>query len=628
MSESGAEFLHERNTKLHSSKEVETVVDYLRKSGDKIPNKPSEKIGAYLGFLADKDLVNDGMLTGDKASIARQVDHFVIKAEDVPEAYFDLQARIMHEQGHGAIEEIKARITPDMRRQMIEATQADQRGGVTKWANYLTSEDGGYPDWFKYYAIESVTKLGNFDKEKGEFLKRSKGTTAPYPDLNREALAYVYDALNKAKVLGEKVEGGANDDKLQKLLQGANFGKLYAHAVLEVTPASKELRKQTEGSWTKYDQTTDPEVAKKLAGSLQGHGTGWCTAGESTASSQLQDGDFYVYYTRDEAGKDTIPRVAIRMQGGAVAEVRGIEASQELEPELADITSDRLRDLPGGEVYVKNAEDMKRLTGIDNKRKQGEPLVVQDLIFLYEIDNKIEGFGYQKDPRIAEIRQVRNAVEDMSTIFDLQPDQIARSAQEIDENTRAYIGKLEPGIFSALQKPGIEHIYASFPEGRIKRDRITIGGKTSSELLEEFRQGGINVGIDAKRMMENPDFTTQKNPKDIDLVSLRVGDLGLTGIPMTEQVYKRARQLGLHLCPAEVGPHMRLNYAEQPWDEYLHIGMEPIFDSNGYPRVFDLGLGFEGQWLNGPWMYPEDQWEDPDYKFVFRLSPPASETGK
>ena len=80
---------------------------------------------------------------------------------------------------------------------------------------------------------------------------------------------------------------------------------------------------------------------------MQGHGTGWCTAGESTANMQLQGGDFYVYYTRDEDGKDTVPRVAVRMQEGTVAEVRGVNAAQELEPVMADITSERLQDLPG-----------------------------------------------------------------------------------------------------------------------------------------------------------------------------------------------------------------------------------------------------------------------------------------
>jgi len=404
----GSQFLHERDPQLHASEEVEGVVDYLNQNGEHIPNEPADKISAYLGFLANKNYVNDGILTGDQTSIDRQIDAHVIKTENVPEGYFELQRRIAREQGHGDVQ-----ITAEMRRQMIEAVQADQRVGLGKWVEYLGGEDGGYPDWFKHYTFSSVTKLGNYDKEKGEFLKRSRGTTAAYPELNREALAYVYDVLNKSRVRGETVDGGANNEQLQRLLKTANFGKLYAHAVMEIAPTSKELLQDTRGSWTKFAQSEDPRTARRLSGSLQGHGTGWCTAGESTANIQLQGGDFYVYYTRDEDGKDTVPRVAIRMQDGQVAEVRGINHAQELEPEMADITSERLQDLPGGEEYIRKAEDMKRLTALD-KRITVDPsaeLSREDVKFLYELDHSIEGFGYEADPRVQEIRNKRGKLD-------------------------------------------------------------------------------------------------------------------------------------------------------------------------------------------------------------------------
>src|SRR5487761_1615676 len=303
--ETGSQFLHERNPNLHTSQEVEGVVDYLREGGESIPNEPAEKISAYLGFLANTDYVNDGILTGDQSSIDRQINNHVIKEEDVPGGYFELQQRIAREQGHGDVQ-----ITPDIRKQLVESVQADQRAGLGKWVEYLGGDDGGYPDWFKTYTFNSVVKLGNYDKERGEFLRRSKGTTAPYPELNREGLAYVFDKLNKSRIQGEQIDGGANDEDLQKLLKSANFGKLYAHAILATSPTSPELKKEVRGSWTKFHQTSDPRTARRLAGSLEGQGTGWCTAGESTANIQLQGGDFYVYYTRDEDGKDTVPRVA------------------------------------------------------------------------------------------------------------------------------------------------------------------------------------------------------------------------------------------------------------------------------------------------------------------------------
>ncbi|MGH7195880.1 MAG: hypothetical protein ACREGA_03830 [Candidatus Saccharimonadales bacterium] len=406
--ENGSQFLHERNPDFQASPEVEGVVDYLRAGGENIPNQPDAKISAYLGFLAEREYVNDGILTGDPASIDRQIDAHVIAAAEVPEGYFDLQRRIAREQGHGDVQ-----ITPEMRKQMIEAVQADQRAGLGKWVEYMGGNDGGYPDWFKNYTWTSVTKLGNYDKEKAEFGKRSRGTTAPYPELNREALAYVYDKLNKTRIEPDAKSRSENlaqeSESLQKLLNSANFGKLYAHAAVEVMPGSPELRENIKGSWTKYDQSSDPRTARRLAQSLQGHGTGWCTAGESTAATQLSGGDFYVYYTRDEDGRDSVPRVAIRMAQGKVAEVRGVNAAQELENEMADITAEQLQDLPGGEEYIRKAQDMKQLTAIEKKTAANPnvSLTADELRFLYELDHEIQGFGYKTDPRISEIRRPR-----------------------------------------------------------------------------------------------------------------------------------------------------------------------------------------------------------------------------
>lgn len=410
MPEPGAQFLHERNNNLHATPDVEHVVDYLRAGGDAIPNQPADKITAYLGFLADREYVNNGILTGDQASINRQVEAHVIKPQDVPEGYFALHRRIAREQGHGDIA-----ISDGIRHQMTEAIQADQRAGLGNWVEYLGGE--AYPDWFKLYAFDSVTKLGNFDKEKGEFLKRSTGTTAAYPDLNREALAYVYDKIEKTRVSGDAKSQKENlkqePEELQKLLQSANFGKLYAHAVLETKPMDPEIRKDIRGSWTKFDQTRDPRIARKLSGSLQGYGTGWCTAGDSFAQRQLQGGDFYVYYTRDQEGNNVVPRVAIRMESGEVTEVRGINPQQELESDMADVTLEQLKDLPGGDKYLQKAEDMKRLTALENKitaNPQTE-LTRDEMTFLFEFDHEINGFGYIKDPRVAQLRQTRGVAE-------------------------------------------------------------------------------------------------------------------------------------------------------------------------------------------------------------------------
>ena len=119
----------------------------------------------------------------------------------------------------------------------------------------------------------------------------------------------------------------------------------------------------------------------------------------------------------------------------------------------------------------------------------GQELAKDDLIFLYEIDSKIEGFGYQKDPRIEEIRKQRDPLKDAPIVFDCRLDQIAHNQSEINKNTKAYIGELYSGIFDQLKD--VEHIYTSFPEGKIVQKEITIGGKTAKELAKEIKEKGI-----------------------------------------------------------------------------------------------------------------------------------------
>ncbi|MDP3990944.1 MAG: hypothetical protein Q8P63_01470, partial [Candidatus Nealsonbacteria bacterium] len=76
--------------------------------------------------------------------------------------------------------------------------------------------------------------------------------------------------------------------------------------------------------------------------------------------------------------------------------------------------------------------------------------------------------------------------------------------------------------------------------------------------------------------------------------------------------------LGLELCPSEVGPQLRLQYRDQPNDEWIIVGMEPITDSGGSLRVLDVGRGDSGLWLYSYWSHPDRVW-NPDDLLVFVL---------
>ncbi len=613
-------FLKEKYN-LHTSPEVESATKKTERLIEKkLPNDPNIRIQNYLNRL--KNIVDPPKLEGHpdfdrkernlemlKSSL---YDNFVIKPEEIPEGYFENQRRIAREQGHGEIE-----ITNEMREQLSEVIIADQRSTLDSWVDYLSSSDATYPDWLKYYAFRSILGMGEYDKEKKQFAKRSRGTTKPFPDINREALAYVLDAISQKYGKRHIDLLALNEEErkeFEKLLQGENFPKLYAWAIEKLTLAPTESLESTAGKWVKYPHNSDH---MPLVESLRGHGTGWCTAGESTAETQLKGGDFYVYYSLDQKGKPTIPRAAIRMQENQIAEVRGIAADQNLDPYIGTVVQEKMKEFPDGTSYGKKAQDMKALTAIESKTKQGQALTKDDLIFLYEINAPIEGFGYQRDPRIQELRYKRNPKEDAPIVLDCKPEEIANSKENINKTTKGYIGKLEPGIFEALPE-GMENIYTTFPEGKIRRQNIEIGGKTSKQLQAELKEKKIQVSSYAQDMLKSKDFTTIENPEQIELIRLKVRDLGFKNGATTDEIYRKAQEFGLELCPAEVGPNLRLQYMNQPSGEWLYVAMKQILDRDGGPSVFMLVRDGDGLWLDDFWTNPASRWY-PDGEFIFSL---------
>lgn len=603
--------LHIKNPELQTSPEVNRAVEREeRKTEERVPNDPSERIDAYMDRLENIFLNPDEKTRKRNLEMFRDkiYDALIIKKENFPESYFELQQRIARERGQ-AVEEIPENI----RDQMMDVAIEDQRHSLGAWVDYLTSDDAVYPAWFKYYAWNQITKLSQFDKERGEFKKRTSTTVAPYPDIYREPLAQIADIYLKVKEDNKHLKEPEIKEAFSK-----KFPTLYAELISKSLAASMEGREEIQGEWIKYEQG-DNGAAEKLFQSLEGKGTGWCTAGKSTAETQIESGDFYVYYTNDASGEPTQPRLAIRMDGdNKIGEVRGVLPHQGVEPLMQEVLDKKLSEFGSeADAYRKKSEDMRILTSLEHKKEKEEPFTKDDLVFLYEINSSIEGFGYQKDPRIAELRKDRNTEEDMLTIFECTKDQIAHVPSGITESTKAYVGQLEPGIFQKLPDT-LEHVYTSFPEKKIRRENIEIGGKSKEQLISEMEALGININSYVKSMMDNPDFVVGSSREEAKLIRLTVADLGFKTSATTDQIYERAQALGLELCPPDTGPNYRLQYKDQPLGEWVRIGMKQITGSAGYPLVFFLARGGDGLWLSSAWAEPDYAW-DPGHEFVFRF---------
>jgi hypothetical protein len=159
---------------------------------------------------------------------------------------------------------------------------------------------------------------------------------------------------------------------------------------------------------------------------------------------------------------------------------------------------------------------------------------------------------------------------------------------------------------------------------------ITIGDKSKEEIIRELEEreksdnpeDKIYISEAVRDILQKPEFTVVSQPEKITLIRLEVSDLGFSDLATTNQIYKRAAELGLELCLPEIAPHLRLNYEkvfnrEQAKGEWIRIATKPITDSRGRSRMFDLSRRDDGRrWLYRNWAKPDSSWM-PEDKFIF-----------
>ena len=304
-------------------------------------------------------------------------------------------------------ENLPKNLTDEQKTQIIE----NQKLSLDKWLDYLTDENARYPMWAKYWVFQGMLKMGTYDEAHEVYQNRSKKTLAPFVDANTEIIANAIDILEKKL---EKKE--INDEKIKKVIETGSFSKIYT--ILQ-NKYKKNLtnNENIEGIWVKYNEG-NKEEAIKLAKSLEGKNTGWCTASENMAISQVcggnnyQGGDFYVYYTKDNENNYTNPRIAIRMDGKK--EIGEIEESQNMEECMIPIIEKKLHEMDflnqeEIEKYLDKIEGLKELSILNKKTAQNIPLTLNETINLY---TKEYGFGWQQDPKAKKIIQIRNKDED------------------------------------------------------------------------------------------------------------------------------------------------------------------------------------------------------------------------
>lgn len=631
----------------------------------RIPQKPGEKIPLYLERL-ERVVNKRDPATGEQGRLFLETSlypKYIIKPENISDDYIKgiLLGNFAEQKGYerDALrnEEIRQRILeqfkqetgqdfgnyriPQEERGRVRAmVVTDQKARMDSWYQYLTGPDTrGIPAAFRYWAFAEMLKLGSYDEERKIFNRRTENTAASFPELDQQALSLVFDETER-KLKGEPSKFTTDNEsrkaQFRELLQKEDFGKLYAFALEHINSLRLPTERLiiTKGEWKRFPKETYP---RELTSTIDGFNTKWCIAGEGYARDYLSRADVWIYFSEDVDGQNTIPRACIVDSGEhGITEVRGImsdkDAKQHLDSHITPVVTEKLKSMPGGEKWQSTMEDMKRLAKIHFKHLQNEALNKDDLVFLYEIDRPIQSSGYDRDPRIEEIIKRRNPKEDAPIVLEAEPSQIAWSRDEINGKTKAYIGKLEPGILEALAELGIEQIYTSFPQEKIKMERNFEAGQMT---LAEFQRQRelynakitdeslkVQLGDYAKDMAQkigSKEHPAIRGKEIFTLVRLKVRDLFQDEeVHTTREIFEKADELGLALCPPETGLIKRLQDTNQAMGNWYRIAMEPIADRSGGPGVFDLARHGRGLWLSNGIATPGSRWRPGD-GFVFRL---------
>jgi hypothetical protein len=125
---------------------------------------------------------------------------------------------------------------------------------------------------------------------------------------------------------------------------------------------------------------------------------------------------------------------------------------------------------------------------------------------------------------------------------------------------------------------------------------------------------GDKISSYAEDMLNKVSFS--EGGIEYNLVEFSVEQLGFPRGAKLSEIYARAKERGLELCPAEVGPLLRLQYTNQPEGNYLRIAMEPLPDRDGDPSLFFVPCDYGESWLNDDRGHLDDGWRGDD-RFVF-----------
>ena len=158
---------------------------------------------------------------------------------------------------------------------------------------------------------------------------------------------------------------------------------------------------------------------------------------------------------------------------------------------------------------------------------------------------------------------------------------------------------------------------------------VGVGGKGKSALLEGLRACKVQLNRAAEALFEDRRFTLLSQSEVIEIACVSVAELGFAHGATYDVLAEQARRMGLIECPLELGPHLRMQFLDQPeagaTERHAHsappgsitVASPHLDDRDETPKGFYLRHADGVLWLRGYWCSSDDVWNPQDV-FIFR----------
>jgi len=150
---------------------------------------------------------------------------------------------------------------------------------------------------------------------------------------------------------------------------------------------------------------------------------------------------------------------------------------------------------------------------------------------------------------------------------------------------------------------------------------VRVGGMGKSELLQALRDHDVQLNQAAEALFGDRRFTVLSHPQVLEIVPVSVADLGFGEGATYAQLAARALESGLVECPLELGPHLRMQFPDQPEGAVgrpatrgrappgsITVASPPLDDADETPKGFYLRRADGVLWLRGYWSWPGHLW--------------------